>query len=165
MRIEIRPGAGVARVALPWVGLDEIAWREYAWVGVLVVVLLAGGWLRLSGVNWDQSTHLHPDERYIASLANGLRFPASPLTYFDVERSPLSPYNGVGDHSYSYGTLPLFGTKAVADVLGQGDYDHLTIVGRRLSALFDCGTTLLVFLIARLLLGGAGPRRARWGAL
>ena len=57
------------------------------------LVVLVGGWLRLSGANWDEGAHLHPDERYIASLANNLRFPASPLTYLDVGDSPLSPYN------------------------------------------------------------------------
>ena len=161
----MRPGNGTIRAATPRIALREIAWREHAWVAVLAVVVIAGAWLRLSGVNWDQGAHLHPDERYISSLANVIHFPASPITYFDVSSSPLSPYNSTGDHSYSYGTLPLFGTKAVADILGQGDYDHLYLVGRKLSALLDCGTTLLVFLIARVLFAGAGRRRALWGSV
>jgi hypothetical protein len=165
MRIEMRPGQGPIRAALPRVRLAEIAWREHAWVAVLLAVLVAGGWLRLSGANWDESTHLHPDERYIASIANLIHFPSSPVTYFDVKHSPLSPYNDTGDHSYSYGTLPLFGTKAVADVIGQGDYDHLYLVGRRLSGLLDCGTAVLVFLITRTLLAGFGARSALRGGL
>jgi hypothetical protein len=53
----------------------------------------------------------------------------------------------------------------VAQVVGQGDYDHLYLVGRRLSALLDLATMLFVFLIARALLRDSGPRRAVRGGL
>jgi hypothetical protein len=139
--------------------------RAHAGTAALVLVLLVGAWFRLSGANWDAGAHLHPDERYISSLANNLRFPASPLTYLDVGDSPLSPYNTEGGESYSYGTLPVFATKAVADVLGRGDYDHLYLTGRRLAALLDLATTLLVFLLARALLADVGPRRAFQGGI
>lgn len=166
MRIDFRPAGGAVRAVLARTGIDHVAWREHVGVAALIVVMVAAGWLRLSGANWDQGAHLHPDERYIASLANVLHFPGSLGSYLDVRRSSLSPYNAEGGRSYSYGTLPLFATKAVADVVGQGDYDHLYLVGRRLSALLDIATILLVFLITRTLLAGRSrPRRAFQGGL
>ena len=156
---------GAASAARLKVRLDRAAIRAHAGTAALVVILLVGAWFRLSGANWDEGAHLHPDERYISSLANTLRFPSSPLTYLDVGDSPLSPYNTEGGQSYPYGTLPVFGTKAVADVVGQGDYDHLYLVGRRLNALLDLATAVLVFLITRALLAAWGPRRAFRGGV
>lgn len=147
-----------ARIAL-------LALHEHAVVAALIVVVLLGGWLRLSGVNWDHNTHLHPDERYISSVTNVIEWPSSPIQYFDVSQSPLSPYNTNEGQAYSYGTLPIFATKAVADVVGEGDYDHLYLVGRVLSGLLDCATTILVFLIARILFDGADRGRASKAAL
>ncbi|HEY8409388.1 MAG TPA: phospholipid carrier-dependent glycosyltransferase [Gaiellaceae bacterium] len=142
-----------------------LALREHALVVALAVVVLLGGWLRLSGLNWDHNTHLHPDERYISSVTNVIEWPSSPIQYFDVSQSPLSPYNTPEGQAYSYGTLPIFATKAVADIVGEGDYDHLYLVGRALSALLDCATTVLVFLIARILFAGGDRRRASRVAL
>lgn len=130
----------------------------------LLVIVLFGAWLRLSGANWDDGTRVHPDERYIASVTNVIHWPGAPWRYFETSSS-LSPYNTNEGAAYSYGTLPMFGTKLVANAIGRGDYDHLYLVGRWLSALAETATILLVFLIALTLLAQAGPRRATWGAL
>jgi hypothetical protein len=130
----------------------------------LLVVVVFGAWLRFSGANWDAGTRVHPDERFITSVANVIHWPSTPWKYFEPS-SPLSPYNTNEGKSYSYGTLPLFGTKLVADALGRGNYDHLYLVGRWLSALAETATVVLVFLIALTLLAQAGERRATWGAL
>jgi hypothetical protein len=132
---------------------------------VLVTIVLAGGLLRLSGANWDAGQHLHPDERYVSLVADNIRWPGSVGEYFNVKTSQLSPYNTETGRSYVYGTLPLFATKLVAGVLGKDDYAHLNIVGRRLSALVDTASILLVFLLGRLLLEELGGRGARAGAL
>jgi len=151
--------------AAPSARVVLLALREHAVVVALVVIVLLGGWLRLSGLDWDHGTHLHPDERYISSVTNVIQWPSSPIQYFEVSQSPLSPYNTPEGQAYSYGTLPIFATKAVADVVGEGDYDHLYLVGRALSALLDCATTILVFLIALILFAGGDRRRGARAAL
>jgi hypothetical protein len=129
------------------------------------VVLLGGAWLRFSGANWDSGQHLNPDERYISSLDNNLRWPSSPAGYFDVHHSPLSPYNVDEGRNYIYGTLPLFGTKLAATLVDRDFYGEVNIVGRHLSALIDTGTMVLVFLTALLVLREFGRQRAVAGAL
>ena len=124
--------------------------REYA---VVVLLLVVGVSLRLTGVDWDQGQHLHPDERFLTMVATSISAPDSIGHYFDTGTSPSNPAN-VGYPFFVYGTLPLFLTKLVASVLGIDSYAHVHIVGRMLSALFDCGTILLTWLVGRLL-GGA----------
>ena len=154
------------RTTLRRLHVDRGTVRAHAGTAALVLVLFVAAWFRLSGADWDEGTHLHPDERYIASVSNVIDFPWSPVTYLDVDESPLSPYNTQEGRAFPYGTLPIFVTKAVAELVGRGDYDHLYLVGRWLGAVLDLATTVLVFLIARaLLLTGLGPRRAFQGGL
>ena len=111
-------------------------------------IVLLGSSLRLYGLNWDDSHHLHPDERFIVLTAVTIHWPKNVSEYLDPEISSLSPYNTDDYKSYIYGTFPLFLTKAFADVLGYGTYGKLHLVGRLLSALFDIGSLLLVYFIA-----------------
>jgi dolichyl-phosphate-mannose-protein mannosyltransferase len=136
---------------------------RFALIGLLVIVMF-GGWLRFSDANWDGGARVHPDERFITSVDNVIHWPSTPWSYFEPG-SPLSPYNTNEGKAYSYGTLPLFGTKLVADAVGRSDYDHLYLVGRWLSAFAETATVVLVFLIALTLLAEVGERRAVWGAL
>ena len=49
---------------------------------LLVAILAVGAWLRFDGRNWDDFTHLHPDERFltdVVSLLNG------PLSFSDSD--------------------------------------------------------------------------------
>ena len=81
--------------------------------------------------------------------------------------SPLSPLN---PHFFAYGTLPQYLLAAVAHLLAWlthvtggrfappdggtwDDFNHFTLVGRALSALFDAGSVLLAGLIGRRLAG------------
>src|SRR4051794_16939083 len=42
-------------------------------VGVLLIlVLAAGAYFRFVGQNWDDYTHLHPDERFLTGVASSL---------------------------------------------------------------------------------------------
>lgn len=120
---------------------------------LVVAIVLVGASLRLTGVDWDQGQHLHPDERFLTMVATSISAPRSTGEYFDTARAPCNPAS-VGHPFFVYGTFPLFLTKAAAGLLGADSYDRLYVVGRVLSALFDCGTIVLTWLLGRLL-GGA----------
>ena len=137
---------------------------------VLVAVLVMGGAFRFYNVNWDKGTyHIHPDERYTTMVITAIQWPHSLGEYFDTSHSPLNPRNA--NMVYFYGTLPLFLNKLVAaqlDVLQATyaetlpdpevylathpsftGYDQIHLVGRVLSGLFDLGSVLLLFFLAR----------------
>jgi hypothetical protein len=132
---------------------------------LLVAIVAVGGWLRLSGADWDAGRHLHPDERYLTDVGAVIQWPGSIGQYLDVHDSPLSPYNTQQGRAYVYGQLPLFGGKLAGTMVGQDDYAHLNIAGRRLSALIDMGSIVLVFVLARMMCSGFGRRAAAAGAL
>lgn len=111
-------------------------------------IFLLAAFFRLYGVNWDQSQHLHPDERFLTMVSGGISWPKNISEYFSTDTSPLNPHNK-NFGFFVYGTFPIFLTKWIAGGLGMGDYMNLTLVGRQLSALFDLGTVILVFLTAR----------------
>ena len=103
--------------------------------------------LRADGFNWDQGQHLHPDERFLTMVGTQIHWPDSVGEYFDTNKSPLSPYNNNYDF-FVYGTFPLFLTKAVAGMIGFGNYGHFNLVGRLLSAIFDTGVVILLWFIS-----------------
>jgi MFS family permease len=131
--------------------------RAFAAAG-LAVAVVCGGALRFAYANWDAGAHLHPDERYMSTVANDISWPSSPLEYLDVRNSPLSPYNTPAGRSYVYGTLPLFGGKLAATIVGDDDYDRLYLAARHVSALLDTASIALVFVIALLLFAELGRR-------
>ena len=121
----------------------SIVARNDVLVGVaLVLVMLLGGYFRFVGQNWDDFTHLHPDERFLTDVASSIggnirstapggaieqqaqvdrclaRYPATGGvgTYFDAECSTLNPHNA-GKGLYVYGTLPLFLARGAGDLL------------------------------------------------
>ena len=112
---------------------------------LLVIVLAVGGYYRFVGLNWDDFTHLHPDERFLTQVVAGIggnvafadeaeadqcreRYPDNNGNgtylnggYFDAQCSSLNP-NNVGYGLYVYGTLPLF----IADVASDAYADTLS---------------------------------------
>ncbi len=118
--------------------------RGDALVGVLLVlVMLVGGYFRFAGLNWDDFTHLHPDERFLTDVAQGLGRQLNPSgdnqaehiqtclqrypdtdgmgTYFDSYCSTLNPLNANSSTGlFVYGTLPLFMARAAGDLMVQG---------------------------------------------
>jgi uncharacterized membrane protein len=54
-----------------------VDWRDGLTLLLLVLILVAGYWLRSVGRNWDDYTHLHPDERFLTDVAS--RVGNSPL--------------------------------------------------------------------------------------
>jgi len=159
----------------------------------LLIVLLVGGYLRFTGLNWDEGQWIHPDEGHMRATLSAIRMPDSLSLYFDTHNSPLNVRNSGGQ--YSYGTLPLFLARlvgewldracgespdrlsaAVASLLvgpvaaecGPGTFTGFRSaqVGRALSALADLGTVFLIYLIGRRLYGEAvGLLAAGLGAL
>ncbi|HLF77649.1 MAG TPA: DUF2298 domain-containing protein [Dehalococcoidia bacterium] len=133
-------------------GTTTVAWLPWFAAGLIVLLAFLA---RSYNTNWDDNTHLHPDERHMTSVTTELKLRNKPLEYFDTNSSTLNPYNRPGGNSFVYGTLPVFLTKVVAVTLGQDDFDKTVLVGRHLTALFDVATVLLVFLIGRRLYGSA----------
>ena len=127
--------------------------------------MVVGLLLRLAWRSWDAGTHLHPDERYMSIVADNVRWPGSVGEYFDVEHSPLSPYNTEPGRSYLYGELPLFATKLVATIFRQEGYGELYLVGRAVAAVVDALSIVLVFVLARMLLSGFREPLRDGGAL
>jgi YYY domain-containing protein len=134
-----------------WNRLGRLLSTNHAVRIALILILLMGAFFRFTGVNWDDQTHLHPDERFIWMVAMGLQLPRSIGQYFNTAASPLNPYNQ--NSSFVYGTLPLFLTKIVGELVNMGDGEHIHLVGRVLSASFDLITVYLMFLIGRKLWG------------
>jgi hypothetical protein len=86
----------------------------------LALLLLAAAWLRLSGLDWDQGQHLHPDERFLTMVATDIRWPRSLAAYFDTGHSPLNPADvGRGYISEPHCMYRLT-EEAYADDLGAG---------------------------------------------
>lgn len=150
---------------------------------LFVLVLIGAAYFRLMGLNWDQSQHLHPDERFLTMVSSALQPVDSLSEYFDTANSTLNPHNQ-GYGFYVYGTLPVFIVRHVAEWMSQGaaqaakylfengedgwlaplmkslaatpnwaGYDEITLVGRVFAALSDLGSIVLLYLIAARLYG------------
>ncbi len=91
-------------------------WQRACTMLLLVGLLMAGAALRLTGINWDQFQHIHPDERFIVWVADSISFPADFSTALDPLRSTIDPFRWPPDHgdesgkprSYAYGHFPLY---------------------------------------------------------
>ena len=124
---------------------------------LLALILAAGAALRLYGLDWDGGQWLHPDERQIYFVALGLNWPSSLA-------EALSPGSPLNPHLFAYGSLPIYLLRLVAGLLAPlspllRDPDHLHLVGRPFAALFDLGTIVLTYRLAKRL------EVRGWGAL
>lgn len=153
-------------------------------VGVLLVLtMIFGAYLRFVGQNWDDFTHLHPDERFLTGVAtsignNALQLsgeegekaarskacverngPSGVGNYFDTSCTDLYPPN-VGSPLYVYGELPLFVVRGSAEIYAAltndrqwVQYSGVHLIGRTVSAVADLITILFIFLTGRYLYG------------
>lgn len=118
---------------------------------LLVGILLLAWMMRTFNLNWDDGYHFHPDERHITMVAEKLKW-VNPVTNWGVFSSVDSPMN---PNFFAYGSLPIYLLALMGWLFGMwvnplfGQYDSLNLVGRGLSALFDTGTVLMVYLLAR----------------
>ena len=115
---------------------------------LLALIILAAAFFRFSGVNWDQNKHQHPDERFISMVANQIKIEDSLADYFDTANSTMNP---IRYGSYTYGMLPLFLTRAVAEIIKQTSYDQITLVGRVVSGVFDLLALWMIYKLGTLL--------------
>ena len=115
---------------------------------LLCLIIFIGFFLRVVGINWDQSQHLHPDERFLTMVSSTISLPKSIREYFNTNISKFNPNNN-GFGFYVYGTFPLLITKVFAQLFNLNSYDQIFLVGRFLSAFFDSLTILLIFLISQ----------------
>lgn len=113
---------------------------------LLILVLILGAVLRFTGLNWDENTHLHPDERFLTMVESSLQFPESVGEYFNTETSPLNPHNA-GHGFFVYGTLPIFLVRFLAAVFNMSAYDQVHLLGRATAGLFDLISIFLIYLI------------------
>ncbi len=51
-------------------GMAKIPWADVFCALILVVLMASGYWMRSVGRNWDDYTHLHPDERFLTQVAS-----------------------------------------------------------------------------------------------
>lgn len=121
----------------------------------MILVLIAGAWFRFVGVDWDEAYHLHPDERFLTLVETAIRPVGSLADYFDTDASTLNPHNILdanGNQTFPffvYGNFPIVLVRYMAELLNQRGYSEVYLVGRYLSGLFDLGTILLTFFIAK----------------
>ena len=120
----------------------------------LSLILALAGVFRFTGLNWDEGTHLHPDERFLTMVAAAIEPAGSFEEYFNTRTSRLNPANA-GHPFYVYGTLPLFIVRYIAEATGLTGYDRIHLLGRFLSGLCNLISVLLIFCIGRRLYGTA----------
>ncbi|HUM68508.1 MAG TPA: hypothetical protein PLK31_06640, partial [Chloroflexota bacterium] len=93
-------------------------WQEKV---LLIIILLTAVSLRLTGIDWDDYQHYHPDERYITWVATTIEFPANWRTALSPTQSPFNPFYWPPDaasdgivvlqdehRDFAYGHLPLY---------------------------------------------------------
>src|SRR5687768_14648254 len=144
--------------------------EKYPWLYdiLFLLVLVLAGYLRLTGVNWGEGQHQHPDENFLSGVLGSLQAHKCadeniPLgdcppeqqrwisigDYFNSETSTLNPYN----HGYSffvYGDLPMTIVRVAVEAFDQPDPK---ILGRQFSALADLFAILLLYLIVSRMYG------------
>ncbi len=138
--------------------------KKYFWVYDLLflLVLALAGYLRLTGVNWGEGEHQHPDENFLSGVLGNLRahkcadgvtpIDACPADqqrwmsigdYLDSETSTLNPYNR-GQSFFVYGNLPMTIVRVASEAMDGVD---VKLLGRQLSALADLFTIFFLYLI------------------
>lgn len=114
---------------------------------ILFGIILVGLTVRIYGINWDGGYHMHPDERAIILSVTDLSYPSSVSEFLSTE-SPWNP------KFFAYGSFPFYLLRITGDVMGFIDpvyaqYDGINLVGRVLSAFFDIGTIILIYLLGK----------------
>lgn len=119
---------------------------------LLILILIVAAWFRFQGIDWDRGYLFHPDERQILLVVSNLHFPRFPLDIFSTE-SPLNP------RFFAYGSFPIyllwtlsrFAPAAPAYFVPWLDKNLINVLffARELSALFDLGTIVFLYLLAR----------------
>ena len=145
--------------------------RAWLYDLLFVCVLLMAGYLRLTGVNWGEGYHQHPDELFLTGVLDNLRahacddptlsIDACPPDqrhwmglgeYFDTATSTLNPHNR-GHAFFVYGDLPMTLVRYAVELTGNNDIGRSKFFARQFSALADLFTIFLLYLIVSSLYG------------
>ncbi|MBA2758974.1 MAG: glycosyltransferase family 39 protein [Chloroflexia bacterium] len=135
----------------------------------LVCIIGLGFLIRIVGIDWDDGTYMHPDERHIVMdvVVDRIDFSWPPsLSWLNPEESPINPRSSGEDgvvNGFAYGTLPVY----IVDIVGEigtfftgdpwNDARASLSIGRGMSILTDTATIVVVFLVASAVAGrGAG---------
>ncbi len=142
--------------------------RSWIYDILLVAVIAVAAFLRVTGVEWGEGQHQHPDELFLSGVVDNLRAHTcmdegtpievcppdrqrwmNPLEYFNTAESTLNPRNR-GAGFYVYGNLPITLVRVSYELLGE-KAGPLKYFGRQFSALADIVTLIILyFLVARL---------------
>lgn len=114
----------------------------------LILIISFALFLRLYGLNWDQSHKLHPDERMIVITALRITLPKTDqdLQNLFTKDSTLNP------KFFAYGNFPIYLLKASGALAGYIDsrfseYTWINLLGRIWSAFFDIGIIIALFFL------------------
>ena len=115
---------------------------------ILFLIIFSTLLVRLYGINWDNGTLFHPDERAMLSQVYDISFPEGKEweDFFSPEKGTLNP------GSFNWGSMPHYALKFVQYAYAPIDWldiYELRYPGRILSSLFDSLSVLFVFLISR----------------
>ncbi|MEX1052415.1 MAG: glycosyltransferase family 39 protein [Patescibacteria group bacterium] len=101
------------------------------------IIIILGFLLRILGINWDQGSHLHPDERMLMMVADKIHF-----------------FENLNPEFFNYGSLPIYLLKGTGQILDSvfstsySFYGEMLYLGRFLSVLADVGVIFLIYKIA-----------------
>jgi YYY domain-containing protein len=145
--------------------------RAWFYDFLFICILLIAGYLRLTGVEWGEGYHQHPDELFLTGVLDNLRAhtcddPLIPVDvcppeqkrwlsigeYFDSAASTLSPYNR-GNAFFVYGNLPMTLVRYAMEMTGNDDIGKSKFFARQFSALADLFTIFILYLIVSNLYG------------
>ena len=118
---------------------------------ITLAIILVAFFFRFNNLNWDEYSHLHPDERFLTMVGTAMKIPSTIHQYFDQKTSLMNPAN-LGFPFFVYGRFPLIMTKYLATVYKMDNYNDSTILGRQLSAFFDLLIVILVIKTTQLLI-------------
>jgi len=139
---------------------------------LFVLILLMAGYLRLTGIQWGEGYHQHPDELFLTGVLDNLRaktcdepvgIPVESCLpenrrwmtlseYFDSATSTLNPFNR-GFGFYVYGNLPLTATRVLMEAVGSDNFGASKFFARQMSAVADLFTIFFLYLLASRLYG------------
>jgi YYY domain-containing protein len=167
-------------MVIKYLTMPDLSLKKYLSLALLALIVLVGAALRFYNLDWDSGHLIHPDERFIVMVADTLSPPADLATALDPRQSPLNPYynslEGQPRH-FAYGDFPLYLLYFLAEGLARlaplasnfpegsrqalilrslariNEYGQINLLGRALSALFDSGTIIFVYLLGRRLYG------------
>jgi 4-amino-4-deoxy-L-arabinose transferase-like glycosyltransferase len=132
-------------------------WAAILFNLVLLFLLALGISYRLRWTNWSQGTSLHPDEYGLTNTLTQLRIPLTLADYFNTRISPISPYNKYDldgqpiangpDNRMRWGQWPIILLRFAGELNNQIGYDEIRQLGRKVVAVADICSLLLIFLI------------------